>query len=418
MSKYLKKNVPVLRFPEFKGDLELKYLGEILDFKNGINADKSQYGQGVKFINVLDIINDAPIYYDSIIGCVDISDQEFQKNNVQYGDVLFQRSSEIREESGQSNIYLDKNQDATFGGFVIRGRPKVKFNPIYFNYLLKTGSVRKEVTDRSGGSTRFNIGQDSLSQVPILICNSIAEQEKIASFLGAVDTRLTQLRRKHELLQTYKRGVMQKVFCRKLGKKKHKKKPELRLEKFIGDWKPVLVGSFIEAQNTIGLEDIPLYSLTIENGITEKTERYERQFLVKNEDEAYKLVRPNDFAYNPMNLRFGAIARHKKHISVKVSKYYDVFSIRSNVNLTFAEYLLTNEDSIQYYDSLASGSLIEKKRLHFSEFKKISFLIPSLEEQETIANFLTAIDQKIEAVAKQIELTEQFKKGLLQKMFV
>ncbi len=199
---------------------------------------------------------------------------------------------------------------------------------------------------------------------------------------------------------------------------KNLKKPELRLKKFVGDWKQVLVGSFIEAQNTIGSEDIPLYSLTIENGITEKTERYERQFLVKNEDEAYKLVRPNDFAYNPMNLRFGAIARHKRHISVKVSKYYDVFSIRSNVNLKFAEYLLRNEDSIQYYDSLASGSLIEKKRLHFSEFKKIFFLIPSLEEQEKIADFLTALDQKIEAIAKQIELTEQFKKGLLQKMFV
>lgn len=225
MSRKEKKGVPQLRFSEFSESLELKYLGAMLDFKNGINADKSQYGQGIKFINVLDIINKDPIYYDSIIGYVDITDQEFQKSNVQYGDVLFQRSSEVREEAGQSNIYLDKTRNATFGGFVIRGRPKVEFNPIYFNYLLKTDAVRKEITDRSGGSTRFNIGQDSLSQIPVVVCVSPAEQEKIASFLGEVDTRLSQLRRKHELLQTYKRGVMQKLFSQQIRFKRNDGQP-------------------------------------------------------------------------------------------------------------------------------------------------------------------------------------------------
>ena len=176
MRKNVDRNGPDLRFPEFSESLNFEYLGALLDFKNGINGDKSQYGKGIKFINVLDIIDKEPIYYDSILGCVDISDQEFEKNKVQYGDVLFQRSSEIRAEAGQSNIYLDKSQDATFGGFVIRGRPKASFNPIYFNYLLKTSFVRKEITDRSGGSTRFNIGQDSLSKIPILICDSLVER--------------------------------------------------------------------------------------------------------------------------------------------------------------------------------------------------------------------------------------------------
>ena len=200
MSKEVKRLVPELRFAEFEKPLCLKYLGEILDFKNGINADKSRYGSGRKFINVLDIINDAPIYHNSIIGSVEITAKEFENSNVKYGDILFQRSSEIREEAGQSNIYLDNNHEVTFGGFVIRGRPKVSFNPIYFNYLLKTSAIRKEITSRSGGSTRFNVGQNSLSQVPILICESAEEQEKIASFLDSIAQRITQLRRKHELL--------------------------------------------------------------------------------------------------------------------------------------------------------------------------------------------------------------------------
>ncbi len=397
MSKKVNRKVPKLRFSEFEGDWKKYKLSDLFSISAGGDIDSN------KVRNEPDEIYKYPIYANA----------EKEKGLYGYSNEYKIEPNVITVAGRGVNIGITHVRDHRFYPIVrlLVLQPKTSLNIYFFEYQINRINICIESTGVPQ-LTAPTISSYKVSSTPI------AEQEKIASFLGAVDIRISQLRRKHELLQTYKRGVMQKVFCRKLGKKKHKKKPELRLKKFIGDWKPVLVGSFIEAQNTIGSEDIPLYSLTIESGITEKTERYERQFLVKNEDEAYKLVRPNDFAYNPMNLRFGAIARHKRHISVKVSKYYDVFSIRSNVNLKFAEYLLRNEDSIQYYDSLASGSLIEKKRLHFSEFKKIFFLIPSLEEQEKIADFLTALDQKIEAVAKQIDLTEQFKKGLLQKMFV
>lgn len=102
--------VPELRFPEFREDWQEKVLGDFMTFKNGINTDKSQYGHGWKFINVLDIIADRPIYHDQIIGSVSVPDKEFEKNEVKYGDILFQRSSETREDAGQSNIYLDKGK--------------------------------------------------------------------------------------------------------------------------------------------------------------------------------------------------------------------------------------------------------------------------------------------------------------------
>lgn len=395
MGNSLKKNVPVLRFPEFKGDLELKYLGEILDFKNGINADKSQYGQGVKFINVLDIINDAPIYYDSIIGCVDISDQEFQKNNVQYGDVLFQRSSEIREESGQSNIYLDKNQDATFGGFVIRGRPKVKFNPIYFNYLLKTGSVRKEVTDRSGGSTRFNIGQDSLNQVPILICNSIAEQEKIASFLGTVDIRISQLRRKYELLQTYKRGVMQKIFSQQIRFKGDDGKPfpdweKKRLESIFSEFKS---GYNITSDELTESGSYPVFG---GNGIRGYSEKFTHEGF-------YFLIGRQGALCGNIHRSYGKAYISEHAIACKANDTSDT------------EWLAQRLD---YYNLNKLSESSAQPGLAVNKLLRSKLLTPCKKEQEKIADFLTAIDKKIEAVAKQIQLTEQFKKGLLQKMFV
>ncbi|MEH1924202.1 restriction endonuclease subunit S [Nostoc sp.] len=386
MSKKIKKKVPKLRFSEFSEDLEFKYLGEILDFKNGINADKSQYGQGIKFINVLDIINQDPIYYDSIIGCVDINDQEFQKNNVQYGDVLFQRSSEIREEAGQSNIYLDKNRDATFGGFVIRGRPKTKFNPIYFNYLLKTSFVRKEITDRSGGSTRFNVGQDSLSQIPILICNSLAEQEKIASFFGAVDRRLTQLRRKQELLQTYKRGVMQKIFSQQIRFKQDdgtffpdwQKKKLGELGTFLGGGTPSTsqknywTGGKIPWISSSDLEEDSIYKISITRFINETAIK----------ESATKRVPPNSILIIS-RVGVGKIAVSKQEVCT--SQDFSNFTPNQG-NVYFLAYLLISQKNKLL--SISQGTSIKGFTNYDLSLLKIDF--PCIEEQEKIVIFFNS----------------------------
>lgn len=91
---------------------------------------------------------------------------------------------------------------------------------------------------------------------------------------------------------------------------------------------------------TDDLERYPLYSLTIEDGITAKTGRYERSHLVKKEN-SYKVVRPDDYAYNPMNIRFGAVARHKGSKPVAVSGYYDIFTTVNECDRAFMDSFLT-----------------------------------------------------------------------------
>ena len=108
---------PKLRFEGFSGFWSVKKLGEYLSFKNGINADRDSYGNGYKFINVLDIINNDFITNELITGSVDVSENVFQKNKVSYGDILFQRSSENREEAGQSSVYLDPDVTSSFERF-------------------------------------------------------------------------------------------------------------------------------------------------------------------------------------------------------------------------------------------------------------------------------------------------------------
>lgn len=85
--------------------------------------------------------------------------------SVMYGDVLFQRSSENREDAGKSNVYIDTKHTATFGGFVIRGKKKVDYDSIYMKYALSTNAVRKQIISHAAGAQHINISQKSLETV-------------------------------------------------------------------------------------------------------------------------------------------------------------------------------------------------------------------------------------------------------------
>ncbi|MTJ16709.1 MULTISPECIES: restriction endonuclease subunit S [unclassified Dolichospermum] len=202
-----------------------------------------------------------------------------------------------------------------------------------------------------------------------------------------------------------------------MGNKLNKNVPVLRFPEFEGDWQSQKLKNILIESNVLASEELPLYSLTIESGIVPKTERYERSFLVKNEEEAYKVVQPNDFAYNPMNLRFGALARHTESKLVKVSKYYNIFSVNPKANVIFVDYLLTKSSSIRFYDSIAMGSLVEKKRVHFSDFLNSKFLLPSIAEQEKIASLLGAIDRRLTQLRRKRKLLQTYKRGVMQKIF-
>jgi len=164
---------------------------------------------------------------------------------------------------------------------------------------------------------------------------------------------------------------------------------------------------------TDDLEKYPLYSLTIEDGVTPKAERYERSHLVKKED-SYKIVRPNDYAYNPMNLRFGAVARHKGGIPVAVSGYYDIFTTVYKSDLPFMDSFLTCGPMITYYNKVSTGSLVEKQRVHFSQFLGFALPLPSRKERAQIAAILTTQDKVIELKEKLLAEKQQKKKYLMQ----
>lgn len=202
-------NVPHLRFPEFSGEWEIYPLTDFMSFKNGMNPDAKRFGRGTKFISVMDILNNQFICYDNIRASVEVVDGDIETYGVNYGDILFQRSSETLEDVGQANVYLD-SKPAVFGGFVIRGKSKSNYYPMFFRYLLASPTARKKIIVKGAGAQHFNIGQDGLSKVCLNI-PSIQEQEKIAKLFECIDTRIATQNKIIEDLKKLKSAISLKI---------------------------------------------------------------------------------------------------------------------------------------------------------------------------------------------------------------
>ena len=200
-----------MRFPEFHGEWEKHGLSEYLDFKNGLNPDSKRFGKGIKFISVMDILNNPVITYDCIRASVQATDAEISSFSVEKGDILFQRSSETLEDVGRANVYID-DRVAVFGGFVIRGKKKANYNPLFFRYLLSSPYARKRIIPMGAGAQHFNIGQEGLSKV-LLNFPSIEEQTKIASLLHLLDERIATQSKLIEDLKKLKSAISKKLLC-------------------------------------------------------------------------------------------------------------------------------------------------------------------------------------------------------------
>ncbi|MFL0252926.1 restriction endonuclease subunit S [Clostridium neuense] len=401
---------PKLRFNEFNGDWKPKKLGELLEFKNGINASKEQYGFGIKFINVLDVLNNDYITYDNIIGKVDIDEETLEKNSVEYGDVLFQRSSETREEVGTANVYLDKEKKATFGGFIIRGKKNGEYNPVFINKLLKTSKARKEITSRTGGSTRYNVGQEILKEVELLF-PSDDEQKKIGKFLYLVDIKVQKQNEKIQIMQNYKKGIMQKIF-----KQKIKFKDENGRE--YPNWQEKRLREVLKERKTYSTKGLEYPHVTLsKDGIYDKGERYERDFLVKTENKSYKVTLLGDICYNPANLKFGVICINNYGDAI-FSPIYVTFEVNKNFDNNYIGYFLMRRDFIDRVRRYEEGTVYERMSVKPEDFLKYKTKFPCLCEQEKIAKLFIKIDEKIEKENDKLVLLNTLRKGLLQQMFI
>lgn len=389
-------NVPKLRFKEFTDEWKIIKLDELYEFKNGINADRTAYGKGVPLISVTDIINNNFITYNKIRGKIDINNNILINNSVEYGDILFQRSSETFVEIGTSNIYLD-NKMVTFGGFVIRGKKKNNEMPLFINYELKSPNSRKKIIIKGAGAQHYNIGQEDLKQVSIFI-PSKAEQIKIANFLSLLDKKIELQTEKIEDLKLYKKGLLEKQF--------NENYQEVSLKNILNERKEY---------SEKGLE-YPHVTLS-KDGIYDKGERYNRDFLVKSNSKEYKITKLNDLCYNPANLKFGVICLNE-YGSAIFSPIYITFEINKIANPLYIKYYTSRNNFINAVRKYEQGTVYERMSVSPEDFLKFSIKLPKLATQNKIVKRITNFDKKIDLEEKKLIKLQELKKGLMQSMFV
>ena len=396
------KVVPKLRFGEFQDGWESSLLNEVSTITTGStpSTSKKEYYDGQRlFVSPADIEDNRFV----VTTKTTLTELGFKKGRkLAKGSVLFVcigstigKIAQVYEEcmSNQQINALTANSNNS--------------NDFIFSLLsLKAKKIKR----LAGVQAVPQLNKTDFSKL-IFYFPSLSEQQKIASFLSAVDEKLQQLTKKKELLEEYKKGVMQKIFSQ-----------ELRFKDNNGNnyphWEEKKLGEVLIERKEMSLkcEEFEHISLTTK-GVVPKSKQYMRDFLVNDDSsKKYKVTRLNDICYNPANLKFGVICRNKYGDGI-FSPIYVTFQV-SKSDSVFMEYFLVRADFISKARKYEEGTVYERMAVKPSDFISLLVCLPSLEEQKKIAKFLSILDRRIKLVSTQIENTKAFKKGLLQQMFV
>ena len=178
---------------EGKDGVEMKTLGELFSFKNGLNKGKEFFGRGRPIIMFSNVFNSRFIISSMIKNKVEITDKELERIDAKFGDVFFTRTSETKEDVGYSSVLLEDIGECTFAGFLIRARPLTNLLvPSYCKYCFTTPQVRRTIVDNSSFTTRASLTGAGLGKVSIPL-PPLSEQHRIVSILDTFEASISNL---------------------------------------------------------------------------------------------------------------------------------------------------------------------------------------------------------------------------------
>jgi type I restriction enzyme S subunit len=279
-------------------------------------------------------------------------------------------------------------------------------DPKYLYYLLSRIDYKK-FSDKTGVP---GVNRNDLHAINVIV-PPFSEQKKIAKVLSTWDKAITTTEKLLANNQQQKKALMQQLLFGKW-----------RLPEFRSAWQEIQLKNLLSVrqEKQTPSKNVPLYSLTIEDGITPKTERYNREALVKDKDsKKYKIVKPNDIVFNPANLRWGAINISKLSHDVVVSPIYEVLFIRdsSKTSASFLAQSLMSSHQIAKFAAMTEGTLVERQAVKIEPFLAAKVYMPdTLEEQQKIAQVLTNADLEIEILQQKLACLKQEKTALMQQL--
>ena len=413
MMEKMKMMVPELRFPGFSGEWEeKKFRNLIIESKLGGNYENAVANKGVPVIKMGNLGR----------GDINLNKVQYLPENKSYNeddilktsDLLFNTRNTL-ELVGKVSIWRNELPFALYNSNLMR----LKFNELiepsnqFMNYLFNIKKSIEQLRSIANGtpSVAAIYGKDLnhfRASFP-----SLTEQQKIASFLTAVDEKLQALKKKKDLLMQYKKGMMQKIFSQELRFKDDdgNEFPEWE-EKMLGE-----VGTFIGGGTpstktpSFWNGDIPWISssdLTDESIFRINTTRFITSEAVLK--TATKQI-PEKSVLIVSRVGVGKVAVNE--VALCTSQDFTNLILYSDNYIFFAYLLKLKTNKLLEFNQGTSIKGFVK-----NDLEALQIAVPSLPEQTKIANFLSAIDEKINLCATRIEKTKQYKKGLLQKMFV
>lgn len=397
---------PHLRFKEFTDEWQVKKLGSLLDsIESGVSPStlKLNNEQGVPFLKVEDLNNSVKYQTHSRNYVGDISD----KMTIHRKSIIFpKRGAAIMTNKVRINtvdVLMDTNLMA------ITPNSTLLNNDFLYLKILDDGLYKIADT-----STIPQINNKHIIPYKIAI-PQLAEQKKIAGFLTVVDERVELAEKRVALLKKYKKGMMQKIFTQKIRFKDENGKP-------YPDWQEktlIEISDRITKKNKDNAINFVLTNSATE-GIVSQIDYFEKDIANKSNLTNYFIISVDDFVYNPrisVHAPVGPIKRNHLREGV-MSPLYTIFHINRG-NKDFYEKYFDTSYWHNYLKTVAnSGARHDRMNITTIDFYNMLIPYPCDTEQQKIAAFLTAIDDKIKIEEAKLEQSKRFKKSLLQRIFV
>ncbi|WP_063833210.1 restriction endonuclease subunit S [Aureispira sp. CCB-QB1] len=387
-------------------DWKVVKLGEIGEFKNGVNKSKEDFGKGSPFVNLMDVFGKTSLNRENF-GLVNVTSKEIENYNLKKGDVLFVRSSVKPIGVGVTTLVEEDLYQTVYSGFLIRFRERENIiaNP-YKKYCFYEDKFRNSLIIRSSVSANTNINQDNLTKL-VLPLPPIPEQKKIAQILSTWDKAIKKTKQLLEQKKLIKKGLMQKLFSQKLRFKDDNGNefPQWQKKRF-GE-----ITSKFSRRNK-NLIDAQVYSVTNTDGFVLQTTHFSKE-VAGSDLSNYKIIKRNEFAYNPARINVGSIAYFEEEVGV-ISSLYVCFKTNELVLDSFFNYLLDLDYSKYQISKLGEGGV--RVYLWYDLFARIKCSIPSMEEQIKIVAALDSFVAEIKTLENQLAKYEEQKKGLMQQL--
>ena len=407
MTTTQEKTVPTLRFPEFIKEWDSFKLGDVAVFSKGKGISKADIEEG----GAIECIRYGQLYTDYAETIKDVK----SRTNIPLKDLVLSEANDIIiPASGETQLDIATascvlKSDIALGGDL--NIIKTKHDGIFLSYYLNS----KRKLDIARLSQGISVVHLYAAQLKLLHLNlpGDTEQQKIVSFLTSVDTKIEQLGKKKTLLEHYKKGMMQKLFSQEFRFKDDQGNdyPDWKMKKL----RKVLALNLRERDkpnhNYLAIGVRSHMKGTFQKPNSEPTKiAMEKLFVVKKDDLVVNIT----FAWE------GAIALAKaEDDGGYVSHRFPTYTCISGKLLPeYIKQVILDKRFKYLLDLISPGGAGRNRVLSKKNFLRLEWLFPTVQEQLKIADFLSAIDKKIELIASELKKAQTFKKGLLQQMFV